>query len=41
MALENGMTCPQFVDFFSDETFKIDDGADFCFGRININLIFR
>ena len=38
MALEN-INCPQFVDFTSDEPFNINDGADYCFGKIkSINL---
>jgi hypothetical protein len=32
MALDN-LNCPQFVDFTREETFDINDGADFCFGN--------
>jgi hypothetical protein len=34
MALEN-LHCPQFVDFTVQETFDINDGADFFFGLFN------
>ena len=33
MALEN-LSCPQFVDFTTDDAFNIHDGADFCFGKL-------
>ena len=32
MSLED-IECPQFVDFMRNETFDINDGADFCFGK--------
>jgi hypothetical protein len=32
MSLEN-IECPQFVDFTRNETFDINDGADFLFGE--------
>jgi len=35
MSLDN-INCPQFVDFTNVNTFNMDDGADFFFGKLFI-----